>query len=175
MITRRSLCVCLGACLVAGCKQTIPPEALQLQSESLQQRQLQTRKYDTTDEPKLLAASAAVLQDLGFNIDESETHVGLIVASKDRDATETGQVVGAVFVAILFGVAMPIDRNQKIRASIVTRPGPSNDTFVRITFQRIVWNTRNEVSKTEPLNEPQLYQEFFNKLSQSVFLNAQEI
>ncbi len=77
----------VGLLVVAGCQQKIPKEALQLTQESLAQRQAQTRRFDTSDETMLLSASAAVLQDLGFNLDESETKLGLVVASKDRDAT----------------------------------------------------------------------------------------
>ncbi len=167
----------VGLVLVAGCEQTIPEDALQLTPESLAQRQAQTRRFDTTDEAMLLSASAAVLQDLGFNLDESETKLGLIVASKDRDATEAGQVVGAVFIAVLIGVSVPIDKRQKIRASLVTRPfGESGDKMaVRVTFQRVVWNNAGKISKSEALTEPELYQEFFSKLSKSVFLEAHEI
>jgi hypothetical protein len=118
-----------------------------------------------------------VLQDLGFNLDESETKLGLVVASKDRDATEAGQVVGAILIAVLIGASVPIDKRQKIRASLVTRPiGESGDkTAVRVTFQRVVWNTAGQISKSEALTEPELYQEFFSKLSKSVFLEAHEI
>ena len=93
--------------ILSSCAQKIPKEALQLSKESLQNRQLQTRRFDT-DEKMLLSASAAVLQDLGFTIDESETKLGVIVCSKIRDATSAGQVVGAVIVALFSGVAQPI-------------------------------------------------------------------
>jgi hypothetical protein len=54
--------------------------------------------------------------------------------------------------------------------------GTNNDNIlVRVTFQRIVWDTRNQVTKTESLNEPNLYQEFFEKLSKAVFLDAHEL
>lgn len=137
---------------------------------------MQTRRFGTKDEEKLQRAAAQVLRDLGFQIDDSETKLGVIVASKSRDARETGQIVGAVVVAIVFGVAMPTDKNQKIRASLVTKQVDNGaDTIVRITLQRTVWNTRNEISKNEGINDPRIYQEFFEKLSQSVFLTAQEI
>ena len=166
-----------GLVLVSGCEQTIPKDALKLSPESLSQRQAQTRHFDTTDEAMLLSASAAVLQDLGFNLDESETELGLVVASKDRDATEAGQIIGAILIAVLTGVPVPIDKTQKIRASLVTRPfGESEDKMaVRVTFQRVVWNDAGQISKTEALTEPELYQEFFSRLSKSVFLEAHEI
>lgn len=159
-----------------ACQQRIPKEALQLSPESLADRQLQTRLFETNDEAMLLSASAALLQDLGFTLDESETELGVIVASKDRDATEAGQVVMAVALALL-GANVPIDEVQKLRASVVTRPvGEGGRRMaVRVTFQRIVWNNRGQISKQERLNEPESYQEFFSKLSKAVFLEAHEI
>ena len=121
-----------------------------------------------------------MFQDLGFNLDESETDLGVIVASKDRDATEVGQVVGAVIIAALFQSKMAVDDKQKMRASVVTRPlgGTSQEssyTAVRVTFQRIVWDTDGKVSKVERLDDEQMYVEFFSKLSKSVFLEANAI
>ena len=169
--------------MFSGCATTIPPEALQWTPENLKYRQLQTRKFETLEEAKLLQASAGVLQDLGFNIDESEIHLGVLVASKDRDAMEAGQVIGSAILflvtclGILYCAPAPVDETQKMRASIVTRPlsDGSQNTSLRVTFQRIVWNTNKEISKTEPLNDPKAYQEFFNKLSKAVFLEAHEI
>jgi hypothetical protein len=174
---RHTVVVCLAAVVLSGCQQTIPREALQLSEKSLEQRRAQTRRFDTADEARLLAAAAGVLQDLGFNLDESETRLGLVVASKDRDATEAGQVIGAILLAALLGAPMPIDKVQKIRASLVTNPlaEPAEGTAVRITFQRIVWNSNRQISKTEALTDPELYQQFFVKLSKAVFLEAHEI
>ena len=95
---------------------------------------------------ELLAASAHLLQDLGFNLDESEVELGVVVASKDRDATEAGQVAASLLLAML-GVAMPWDDEQKIRASIITRELKERNGYaVRLTMQRIVWNTQNQIS-----------------------------
>ncbi len=155
----------------------IPEDALKLSHESLALRQLQTRRYDTNDEERILSACAGLLQDLGFTLDESETELGLVVASKDRSAMEVGQVVAAVFVAALTGAAMPVDEKQKLRASIVSRVvGEKNESItVRVTFQRMVWNTQGQISKKEGLSEPEMYQEFFEKLSKSLFLEAHKI
>jgi hypothetical protein len=165
---------------LGGCA-TIPKDALVLSPDSLERRQLQTRRIDGIDEIKLLSATAGVLQDLGFNIDESETRLGVIVASKDRSAVSSGQVLGAVLLALL-GAYPDIDKTQKVRVSVVTRPALAeggaplaNTQLIRITIQRIVTNTSGTVTRIESIEEPKIYQEFFDKLSKSVFLEVQQI
>ncbi len=162
----------LGACL-----HVIPPQALKLTHQSLERREAQTRRFETGDEARLLSASAGVLQDLGFTLDESETRLGLVVASKDRDAVEAGQVAAAIIMALISGVTIPIDAKQKIRVSLVTRPvgNEAKHINVRVTFQRIVWDDRGQISRREALDDPKMYQEFFAKLSKAVFLEAHPV
>lgn len=152
-------------------------DALRMNKMTLEDRQLQTRLYETSDEERILSASASLLQDTGFNLDESETDLGLIVASKERDATDAGQVFFAVVIAAMGGGNTPIDKEQKIRVSIVTFPSGETKGFisVRVTFQRIVWNNYGQVSRLEKLNEPEMYQEFFEKLSKAIFLEAHNL
>ncbi|MDL2314141.1 hypothetical protein LJC36_04075 [Desulfovibrio sp. OttesenSCG-928-C14] len=232
------------ALLFSGCAGSIPPEALTLAPESLAERQMQTRRFDTTDYETMLSAAAAVFQDLGFTLDESEYALGVLVGSKTRDATSGAQMAGAVLLAALTGAVTHVDNNQIIRASIVMRelegPGdkeaktvsltdknlqsikrslekaiatelkgkaPAKDvnriaakaadnafkglaidlrlllkeqrgtgsSTVRITFQRVIYNTAGMVSRQEQIKDPEVYQQFFDKLSQSVFLEAHEL
>lgn len=164
--------------LLNNCAPQIPREALQLPPDGLARRQLEGRQFDT-DEKTLLSASAALLQDLGFMIEESEPAYGLIFCSKHRDASRPEQMIGALALALLTGVAAPVDRDQWIRVSVVTQPivvdadAPTQcRTAVRVSFQRIVRNDRGLASRQESVVEPQIYLEFFDKLSQSLFLEA---
>jgi hypothetical protein len=160
----------------SGCAGTIPPEALKWNKETLKDRQLQTRKYDTKKETEVLSACASLLQDLGFTLDESETKLGMLLGSKDRDATDGGQVAAAVFLALLTGSVIPVDSVQKMRASVITRFNEDGSSIlVRVTFQRVVWNTQGQVTTTESMKDPEIYQEFFTKLSKAIFLEAHEI
>lgn len=169
--------VLILALLLSGCQTKIPKEALELSPQSLEMRQLQTRYFDTNDEQKILVSSAGLLQDLGFNIDESETELGFILGTKDRDATDAGQIAGAIVMAALLGVYTPTDDHQKMKACVITHPAGENDERLaaRVTFQRIVWNTQGQISKREGILDPEIYQEFFSKLSKAVFLEANEI
>ncbi|MEX0325384.1 MAG: hypothetical protein AB3N33_04780 [Puniceicoccaceae bacterium] len=140
-------------------------------------RQMQSRKYDTSDQEMILNASAAQLQDLGFTIDETEGELGLLVASKERSAVNAGQVVGSIILAALTGAYVPTDHHQLFKASVVTRAFGENQesVVVRVTFQRIVWNDANQVSKIERINDEEMYLEFYSKLSKAIFLEDQQI
>ena len=123
----------------------------------------------------MLSACAGVLQDLGFAIDESAPQAGLLVASKDRDAVESGQVFMSLLLASITGVSLPWDYEQKIRVSIVAKPDLEKSTLMRVTFQRVVIDNSGRASKVETINEPKIYQEFFDKLSQSIFLEGHDL
>ena len=163
--------------VLGGCQAPMPEDALELPPQSLQDRRLQTRQFDGIAEPELLAACAGVLQDLGFILDDSDADLGLLVASKERDALDAGQTGLATLLDLFFDIEIDVDKEQRIRASLTTTPvtGSPDSHRVRVTFQRTVWNTNNEVSRREALNDPQLYQQFFERLSKSVFLEAHSI
>lgn len=238
-----ALCV---LALLGGCASGIPQNALLLSPQSLADRQIQTRMYETANYQAMLSSAAGVLQDLGFTLDESEFGLGVLVASKQRDATSAGQIFGSVLLAVLTGQSTQIDKEQHIRVSMVMREvsppgrkqtvdvqamlpqnarerirrgisqavsrelgaahppeaiamvadrvadkalktigddlqlladihGDAGQSTVRITFQRIIYNTAGQVTKAEQINEPVIYQQFFDALSQSVFLEAHEI
>ncbi len=165
----------------AACQQNnILKEALTCSPDLISNRQLQTRVFEAVDEQKLLTASAAVLQDLGFTIDETDVRSGVIVCSRDRDVVVTGEVIVSValeILSVLVGMptSVPYDKTQKVLASLVTTPVDNQRTAVRITFQHMVWGSDGNIRRKEQLNEPAIYQEFFSKLSKSIFLVAHEI
>ncbi len=151
-----------------------PFAGLQLGEDFLQERQLQIRKFDTQDETALLSASSAVLQDMGFNLEESETKLGVISASKSRSAVEPWQVGVKILYALLL-TNIPIDQTQHIKASLVTSKSSSGGYLLRATFQRIVVNDQQREVRWETILDEELYKGFFDKVSTSVFLEAQEI
>jgi hypothetical protein len=166
--------VLIGSLLIGGCASGVPKDALALSAESLQRRGLQTRKFDTIDEAKLLSAAVGLIQDLGFTIEGTQAKLGLVTGSKQRDATDGGQVAAAVAIAILLGVSTSVDEDQTIRVSIVTRSS-GQQTSLRVTFQRAIRNTSGQTTRLEFIADEDIYQEFFQRLSKAVFLEAQKI
>lgn len=171
--------ICLG---IIGCA-SVPKGFLKPSEGYLEKRQLQMRQYDTIDEKQILTAVAGVLQDLGFTLDDSETEVGFVAASKKADATDPGQVAGAAFVdalGILFGgysnASARVDAVQYVKASVITKPSlDGKKILVRVTFQRIVWNVSNQINRVESINDSVIYQKFYDSLSKAIFLEAQKI
>jgi hypothetical protein len=162
--------------VITGCA-SIPKDAFKLSTASLEDRQMQSRRFSTLDDKLLLSSGASVLQDLGYNIDESNVVLGVLTASKKADATNAGQIIGAVMVALLTGSVTPTDDEQKIRICLVLQESLNdpNSSVARITMQRIIWNTQGRISRVESIKAPELYQAFFDKLSKAAFLEANQI
>jgi hypothetical protein len=162
---------------LTGCASGPPKEAFQLSATSLADRQMQSRRFDSLDEEGILSSSVSVLQDLGYALDVSNADLGVLTASKPLDATNGGQIAAAILLAALGGGATPIDKDQKIRVTLVINNSleQKGASVVRITMNRIIWNTQGQITKAETLNQPELYQAFFDKLSKATFLEAHQI
>lgn len=185
--------------LWAGCatERTEPTGLLSLSPESAANRAMQTREFETTDELELLSASAAVLQDLGFQISEVEREAGFLRATKERSAREYGQEIQRTLIFLLTMALssqsrsnavtiVPTDLHQQINASLVARPIRTDGTAheVRVLFYRLVWKSdgqsgnlhiRPGLQRMEMIRDAGIYQQFFARLQKSVFLEEQKI
>jgi len=162
-----------------------PAEFFQLSVESPANRSMESRIFETGNGKNLLSASAAVFQDLGFQVEEIVSEVGFMRAAKERSAREYGQDIGRflLFVLSLGNLFQPVDLQQKISATLVARPVADAEARyeVRVIFYRVVWKGegyagRNGIppgeQRMEMIRDPLIYQQFFAKLSKSVFLEA---
>ena len=61
----------LSLLFISGC-QTVPKDAFRLAESNLEVRKIQSRMFEKKDEIELLSASISVLQDLGYQIDNTE-------------------------------------------------------------------------------------------------------
>lgn len=67
---------------LVGCANHSTERALDVGTNQVQARQMQSRAYDTTDKEKTLRTVISVLQDLGFVIDKADLNLGTITATK---------------------------------------------------------------------------------------------
>jgi hypothetical protein len=131
-------------------------------------RDRQSARFARVTEERLLVEVTQVLQDLGFTIEESAARYGVLAGSKDRDATETGQVVGQVALVVVFALLgahynPTWDTDQVIRATITTRPLDSDEVGLRVSFERIV-TTNQGTSRAEELTQEEFASGFFARV-----------
>jgi hypothetical protein len=208
-LAKRSIALAVAGMVgLSGCVHQIPEGAFDVSPELMAQRQVESRKFTGISEEEILISSSNVLQDMGFNLENSEVKLGVLTANKQREATNAGEIAGAIIMAALFRVQMPTSKDQTIRVALVIKPAASESVIgtlysgaskaapapvktakgkkadpvvaapesyvVRVTFQRIVRRTDNS-TYADTIKDPELYQEFFDKLSKSVFIEAQKI
>jgi hypothetical protein len=198
-LTAVTLTAALAGVLLAGCAgpKTTPLALFTLSPESPAHKAMQTRRFETPSSDELLSASAAVLQDLGFQVTESNRELGFLRAAKERSAREYGQEIRRDVIAFLtlllsgFGgrnamVVLPVDLQQQINASLVAQPLQADDKRqqLRVVFYRLVWKgdgvSGDQVippgeQKMEMIRDAEIYQQFFARLSKAVFLEAHKI
>lgn len=148
---------------------------------TLNLRAMQIRRFATLDEHRLLASATQTFQDLGYTVTESSLESGVLVGSKQRDAEEGGQIAGQVLLSLMFAamgtVVVPTwDKSQRIVVTLTTSPVEnSNQSDVRVSFDRRLTNNHGDLWRSEVILDPKVYQEFFEKFSQSAFLEGQKL
>ena len=78
----RLLILLLATSAITGCVNNSTNSALDVGSDQVQLRQIQSRAFDTTDKTKTLRTVISTLQDLGFVIDKADLELGSITATK---------------------------------------------------------------------------------------------
>lgn len=182
LVSSRLTVVLLAAAGLSACE-TMPRDAFRLSETALETRQMQTREYSSIDDTAIVSASMAVLQDMGYAIDEVEPELGLLTASKRANATNRFEAIGTLtldtmqcVVTLMFACNRKhygeIDDVQDIRLALVSRPQREDrhNAAVRVTMQRVIWDKEGRLSKQETITDAHVYAAFFQKLSTAVFL-----
>jgi hypothetical protein len=159
---------------LAACTTTPKQPELSLTEAPLEIREMQTRSFDAATETQILASAIAVLQDMGYSIDEVEQELGIISASKRADATpeEKGRYVLYLLECMLSCTAWQMEPDEQLidlTLAVFPRNSFTDSHAVRLTIQRQVWNRAGQLSLQEPIEDEQVYQDLFVKLSKSVF------
>ncbi len=170
--------------LSGGCS-GVPESAYRLPQSSLGEREIQTRTFNARDESVILQASIALLQDMEYNIDTIEIPLGVLSASKVVDADSATQKAGLVaadvamvILSIISGTSVgggayaSADDEIGLKITLVVLPSLAGDDqyTVRITLQRTLIDKSQRVKEVGVINDPIVYQEIFEKLSKSLYL-----
>jgi hypothetical protein len=175
---KRLLAVIACAVLPACMPGEIPKETLQFAVETPARRSLESRSFETADEAKLLSDGAGVLKELGYTIDTRSDELGFVGATKKGSAYNVAEIAASAATAIVTQVAglggsMPAySKDQSLRAALVATRAGDGALVLRITLQRVVWDSEEKVAKTELLTDPASYTEFFAKLAKASGLEA---
>lgn len=174
----------VGLGLLHGCgmTSTVPDNELRLEESTLEIRGLQSRTFTAPSEKEILAATIAVLQDMEYNVDRIESPLGVVTASKVADADSNKEQVGLFFADLLCALAGgdcgamdTASDEQLIMLTLVVQPSLANiDEYVaRVTLQRVVYDTLDRVKVKEEIHQPEMYQQIFERLSKSIFLQVE--
>ncbi|MCP4394724.1 MAG: hypothetical protein GY804_10735 [Alphaproteobacteria bacterium] len=131
------ICALLIATSVTACK-TTQQHVLDSGESQVQLRQIQTRRFDTTDKTQTVRDVISAMQDLGFVIDKADAELGTVSATK-------------------------LD-GYKLKLTASVRP-KGKKMLVRASAQYNI----------TPITNPKPYQDFFNTLSKTMFLTANNI
>ena len=170
---------------LSGCATTAVPEAaLRLPESTLEVRSIQTRTLEAPSEIDILTATIAVLQDMEFNIERIEKPLGVITASKITDADSGSEMTGLFFLDMLCAMgggggcdAMSTAQDdQHITMTMVVLPSlaRSGEFTARITIQRVIYDKMDRVKVIERIDDAETYQQIFDNLRKSLFLQVGE-
>lgn len=161
---------------------TTSKNPLRLEESTLEVRALQSRTFAAPSEQDILAASIAVLQDMEYNLDRVESSLGVLTASKISDADTAQEKLGLLAIDLFCalgggdcGALNTASDEQLIMLTLVVLPSLAKpgEFVARVTLQRIVYDKVNLVKLREPVHEPEIYQQIFERLSKALFLEVE--
>ena len=148
---------------------------------------MQSRRFDAGESDVVLNGCLSVLQDMGYSITGGDRQLGLVTAKKRAEVlppglghavAEAALVTATVILSILTGEDMVTDLPEQVAQTIfvsllVSADGESQ-TLVRLSIDRdMLYDTGFIIPDHTEL--PLIYQEFFEKLSRAVFLEAHQL
>jgi len=169
---KKLLLILLPILILGACEQAAKHYGLYAKSD-LETRVNQSRSFDTNDQAKVMDAVIATLMDLRFTIDEADKQSGVISAtSSDQPTPFLDQ----------------IDK-RRVRANVSVKAGDGK-TVVRMNAVAVggifykmvpVYNSKGQIARydkkkiiadDQPIPGTIAYQNFFESLSKSLFLQA---
>jgi len=137
----------------------------------LQVREFQTRSFETGKTDDVLSAVVEAFQDQGLMVKNVVPQVGLVSANKEADVEDFGN---AALRTIFLGQHASWQKNMIVEATANVKTFHGK-TKVRVTFQRKILNNHGGTDEVNTIEDPKFYQEFFDKVGKSIFIEKQKI
>lgn len=147
-----------------GCVTTDPV----VKKTSLELQSIQAKSFDA-DKTTTFRSVLSVLQDLGYVVGSASMETGFITAESPTQQDTSG---GAVFAAVFGGVRT--EGKTAVTASIEEF---GKDTRVRLNFvdKRARSGQRGQRASDEtPIIDPKVYNNAFEKISESIFIRKNQ-
>lgn len=163
-LSLRLMCMALfSSCLRFG-----PPMPAKTQ---LEVRQMQTHLFDVKDFKLVMKAMLNVLQDEGFVVKNVHLDLGFLTSTKEVDVEARGS---RLWLAIFGSPDARWQKTNVIDATAnVTEHG--SQTKVRVNFQVKQLDNFGNVITVNQIQEALFYQEFFSKVSKSIFIQEEKL
>jgi hypothetical protein len=129
------------------------------------------------------AASAEILrtrflQDMEYNVDQIESPLGVISASKVSDADSTSEFTTRLLLDLLCGCGGSQFAADKHVITITTVVLPSlavkGEFVTRITIQQITYDKQSRITSRSAIDDPEAYQRIFERLSKSLYIEVND-
>ena len=121
----------------------------------------------------MLKEAVIILKNMGYQTDLVDSNIGLIMETKQ--VQEKG--AAAIVMTILSIGLASVDNDTTFMATFVARPSlrDQNSFFTRLTLQRIVFNSSNEATSVELIEDNDIYKIFYERLEASLFTEPDRI
>jgi hypothetical protein len=153
-----ALLAAILAGLLGGC--VSPPNPAEFfQPVSQQQQQIKSRMFDTAQESDLLRVCANVLMDNGFQVREADSRLAWIAAGKGRVLPDQPPVFVGATVLVYPAASAPGKSIVRLNLhGTGIRTGMGGPTFYSVSVE-----------------DADIYQQLFSKISQVLFMKAQPL
>lgn len=150
------------ALLVGGCASAPPAAKSGVELQAYQAREFETSKRAA------FSATMSVFQDLGFIIDDGDFDTGLITATgpTQRHDMEMSDLLAQVFSGTDTRGA------THRRATAFVEKMPSGLVRIRLNFVDNIVNFSSGPRQSQPVQEPALYQDTFEKIDKAIFVRS---
>lgn len=136
------------------------------QKSQLQIRQMQTYTFDVDDFKMVMKAMLNVLQDEGYVVKNVDMSLGFLTATKDVEErralniwfSDNPQWINQIIIDVTANVS---EYQDKIR--------------VRASFQQKEIDNLGVVYSVRQIDNPEFYQNFFSKVSKSIFIQQENL